>query len=158
MVIAIEMVRTQISARKPFRVLLVEDSDNDALLLILQLKKAGYNPIYERVDSIEGFQAALEKPGWDIIISDYFLPDFNGLETLRILKDRGLEIPCLIVSGKTGEETAVDTMKAGAKDFIVKDNLSRLGPAIERELQEAVVRKERRQTEEKLRSNELSPI
>jgi signal transduction histidine kinase len=134
------------------RLLIVEDSEDDALLLVLQLKEAGYDLVYDRVDTAAKLQAALDKPGWDIVISDYVLPGFSGLETLKIIRDRGLDIPCLIVSGKIGEETAVAAMKAGAKDYIMKDNLQRLGPAIERELREAAVHQERRQAEEKLQA------
>jgi signal transduction histidine kinase len=134
------------------RLLIVEDSEDDALLLILHLQQAGYNPVYERVGTLDQLQAALDKPVWDVIISDYILPGFSGLETLKVLQARGLDIPCLIVSGKIGEETAVAAMKAGAKDYIMKDNLQRLGPAIERELREAAVHRESRQAEEKLQA------
>jgi signal transduction histidine kinase len=140
-----------LTANKTIRALLVEDSEDDALLLILQLKKTGYQPVYKRVETIAELRKALDKSKWDIVIADYFLPEFSGLDTLKILQQRNLDIPCLIVSGKMGEETAVEAMKAGARDYIMKDNLSRLGPAIERELQESVSRRQRRLAEEKLR-------
>lgn len=101
---------------KTIRVLLVEDSEDDALLLIMHLNQAGYNPVYERVDTAKKIQEAFDKPGWDVVISDYVLPGFSGLEALKIINDRGLDIPCIIVSGKITDETAVTAMKAGARD------------------------------------------
>jgi PAS domain S-box-containing protein len=138
---------------KNIRLLIVEDSENDAILLVENLKAAGYNPVYERVDTEESFLAALKK-NWDVIISDFVMPEFSGLETLRILHDEGLDIPCLIVSGKIDEETAVPAMRGGAKDYIMKDNLKRLSPAIEREQIESEVRQEKAKIAEKLKDME----
>ena len=139
---------------KTLRILLIEDSEDDALILIRQLCREGYSPVYERVETADQLQAALEKPGWDVIISDYVLPGFSGLDALRIMRERGTDIPCLIVSGKIGEETAVTAMKAGAKDYIMKDNLKRLGPAIEREIEEWESKQKRELAEKALREKE----
>lgn len=144
---------------KVIYILLVEDSEDDALLMTAQLTRDGCRIMYERVDNEAAFRAALDKTGWDIIISDYVLPEFGGLETLKITREKGLDIPCLIVSGKIDEETAVAAMKAGARDYIMKDNLKRLWPAVKRELAEAEVRREREKAEKLLRENEkLSSI
>ncbi len=132
---------------KPLRVLLVEDSEDDALLLLHQLRRGGYEPIYERVDTPEEMERALrvaderDEP-WDIVISDYFMPRFSGSDALTLLKRLGYEdMPFIVVSGKAGEETAVEMMRAGAQDYITKENMARLNPAIERELGEARARK-----------------
>ncbi|HYA13391.1 MAG TPA: ATP-binding protein [Syntrophales bacterium] len=132
-------------------VLIVEDSEADTLLVIRILNRGGYDTTYERVDSAEAMRGALRKESWDLIISDYLMPGFSGTAALALLKKTGLDIPFIIVSGKIGEETAVEVMKAGAHDYIMKDNLQRLVPAIDRELKEAVVRRERRQAEEELK-------
>jgi signal transduction histidine kinase len=135
---------------KPLRVLIIEDSEDDTLLLVRQLKKDGYNPLYERVDSAAGVEDALQKQTWDIVISDYVLPEFSGLEVLNRLQENRLDIPCIIMSGRITDETAVAAMKAGARDYVMKDNLKRIGPAIERELAEAEVRRSRSKAEEEL--------
>lgn len=144
---------------KSLRIIIVEDSEDDAELLLRQLKQSGYNPAYEIIDTAAAFNAALDKPGWDLVLSDYILPAFSGLEVLKILQARKLDIPCLIVSGKIDEETAVASMRAGAKDYIMKDNLQRLGPAIKRELAELAVKRECDLAEKTLREKEkLSSI
>jgi CheY-like chemotaxis protein len=140
---------------KPLRVLIIEDSEDDALLLLRQLKKDGYIPAYERVDSAEGLQAALKKQNWELVISDYVLPRFSALEALRFLQDHDYDIPCIIMSGRITDETAVAAMKAGARDYVMKDNLKRIGSAIERELAEAEVRRARRKTENELARAQL---
>lgn len=134
---------------KPLRALIVDDSENDALLVLRELNRSGYAVTHERVDTAADLRAALEKP-WDLIISDFVMPQFGGLEALKIVRDKGLDLPFIVVSGKIGEDTAVAAMKSGAHDYIMKTNLKRLGPAIERELREAQVRQERRQAEEML--------
>jgi PAS domain S-box-containing protein len=134
--------------------LIVEDSEDDALLMVRQLRKGGYEPVYELVSTPEGMSAALDRPPWDIIIADYSMPHFSGVAALHLVKDRGLDLPFIIVSGVIGEETAVEAMKAGAHDYLMKGNLARLIPAIERELREARVRKEQRRAEEALRESE----
>lgn len=134
----------------PLRLLIVEDSENDALLLERELTKNGYDLVCERVDSQEAMQSALTSKGWDIVISDFVMPRFSGLEALRILKESGIDIPFIIVSGKIDEETAVEAMRTGADDYILKGNIARLAPAVERELLEAEDRRKRRQAEEEL--------
>ncbi len=135
---------------KPLRVLIIEDSETDALLVIRLLKQGGYDPAYARVESLEAVRDALRQEKWDIILADYSMPGFSGIAALTLLKEMGLDIPFIIVSGTIGEETAVEAMKAGAHDYIMKDNMKRLIPAIDRELQEVVVRRERKQAEEAL--------
>ena len=133
------------------RVLLVEDSEDDAALTLRQLKKAGYVTAYERVDTAKAMRAALAANEWDIILSDYHMPEFSGPAALDVLRESGIDIPFIIISGAIGEETAVEVMRAGAHDYIMKDNLARLVPAIERELREAEVRNIQRRTAEDLR-------
>jgi diguanylate cyclase len=132
---------------KPLRVLIVEDSENDALLLLRGLSRGGFEPQFERVETPEAMAAALSAQPWDIIVSDYSMPHFSGLAALWVLKQSGLDLPFILVSGTIGEDVAVEAMKAGAHDYVMKGNLQRLSSAIERELREAEVRKERKQTE-----------
>ena len=127
------------------RVLIVEDSPADAELVTLELRRASFLPAATRVDAPAALAQALDEQSWDVVISDYQLPGWSGLSALRMLQERGIDAPFIIVSGAIGEETAVDTMKAGAHDYVLKDNLVRLGPAVERELREAQVRRERKQ-------------
>lgn len=141
--------------KNSLRVLLIEDQQSDAILILRELKKAGYEVTAERVDTGVALKDALERQEWDVVISDYVLPGFSGLTALKILREKNLDIPCIITSGRIDEETAVEAMRAGAKDYIMKDNLKRLGPAIERELNELQVRKERRKTQEALQQNEV---
>jgi DNA-binding NtrC family response regulator len=143
--------------KKELRILLVEDSEDDAMLLLRELRKQGYEPLIERVETGSQLDCAVNSGEWDVIISDYVMPSFSGLDALRTMKKSGLDLPFIILSGKIGEETAVDLMKAGAHDYIEKGNMARLAPAIERELQEAEMRKKRREAEATLRrlNNEL---
>src|SRR5215213_8227517 len=135
------------------KVLLVEDSEDDALLLVRMLRRGGYDPAWERVDTPAAMEAALDGGSWDLIISDHSMPAFSSLAALRLLRRKGfVDLPFIIVSGQIGEDTAVAAMKAGAHDYLMKDNLARLNSAIERELREADVRRERRKAEEKYRS------
>ena len=136
------------------RVLIIEDSEDDAFLIMRELQRGGYAVHSKRVDSVPGIQAALEQENWDLIISDYNLPGFDGLHALRIFKSFGLDMPFLLISGAIGEEIAVDAMKSGAKDYIKKDNLARLVPAVGRELREVQVRKERQHVKEMLDASE----
>ena len=135
---------------KPLRVLLVEDSEDDAVLLTRELQKGGYKPTIERVDTPEAMKKALTDQKWDIVISDYVMPKFSGLDALKILQKTEHDLPFIIVSGKIGEETAVEVMRAGAHDYIMKNNLKRLCPAIERELADVEIRKDRIETKEEL--------
>lgn len=139
---------------KPLRVLIIEDSEDDMLLLVRNLRQGGFDPIYQVVESAESLRAALETQTWDVIISDYALPQFNGLAALEVLKKMELDLPFIIVSGTIGEETAVAAMKAGAHDYLMKSNLFRLGPVVERELQEARGRRERKRAETALGESE----
>ena len=143
---------------KQLRILLVEDSEDDAALLKRALKKGGIQPIIERVETAESMKKTLKKQEWDVVIADYVLPRFSGLEAIKVIKEIGYDLPFIIVSGKIGEDTAVDAMKAGAHDYIMKGNLARLIPAIEREIEESKIRQKEREAEEKLIQsyNELS--
>jgi two-component system, NarL family, sensor histidine kinase UhpB len=141
-------------ASQLLRLLLVEDSEDDAILLLRMLRRGGYEPSCQRVDTPQAMEAALANPSWDLVIADYVIPGFGGLPALQLLKDRGLDIPFIMVSGQMGEDTAVAAMKAGAHDYLRKDNLVRLVPAIGRELREAEVRRARNQAIEALRESE----
>ena len=136
---------------KPLRVLIIEDSEDDTLLLLRELKRGGYEVEFERVDTAADMQSALNQKSWDLILSDYSMPEFNAPQALELLKASGLDVPFIISSGTIGEETAVAALKAGANDFLVKGKFARLEPAIERELREAESRRERRRAEEQLR-------
>ncbi|MCG3117882.1 MAG: EAL domain-containing protein [Candidatus Manganitrophus sp. SA1] len=136
---------------RPLRILIIEDSEEDAELLLLALRRAGYELLYERVETPAAMDAALAKQAWDVIVSDYTMPNFSGPAALRQLKESGRDLPFIIVSGSIGEETAVETMRLGAHDYILKGNLTRLAPAIERELREAQIRCRRKQAEEETR-------
>ena len=121
----------------PLRVLIAEDSEDDALLLVRELKRGGYEPTYERVASAAAMAAALDRRGWDLVIGDHSMPHFSGLTALSLVRERGLDVPFICVSGTISEEMAVAAMKAGANDWVTKGQLKRLLPAIERELREA---------------------
>jgi diguanylate cyclase (GGDEF)-like protein len=137
---------------KLLRVLIIEDSEDDAELLVLELQRSGYQIIHQRVDTkIELHQALNNSQPWDIVLADYSMPQFNAIAALEVLRQEELDLPFIIVSGKIGEETAVAAMKAGAHDYLIKGNLARLIPAIERELREAILREEYRQAQTKLR-------
>ncbi len=135
----------------PLRTLIVEDCQADAELLVRELRQGGYDPIYEQVDTMADMDAALQQQTWDIVISDYVMPQFSGLAALKLLQERDIDLPFIVISGKIGEDIAVETMKAGAHDYIVKGNLGRLIPAIRRELGEVEVRWQRRQAQEEIK-------
>ncbi len=135
-------------------VLIVEDSESDGQLIVRALKKAGYDVVVERVETAEQMRAAWEKRAWDIVISDYSLPQFDGRAALTFLRETGRDIPFIVVSGTIGEETAVAMMKAGAHDYLLKGNLARLTPAVERELAQAEARQERTRAEAALWQSE----
>src|ERR1043166_5799175 len=132
---------------KPLRVLIIEDSENDTKLIAQELRRGGYDVTHERVDTQEGMNQALDKHQWDIIISDHRMPHFSSVAALKLYKERKCDVPFIVVSGSIGEELAVTAMKSGAHDYIMKDNLLRLVPAVERELREAEGRRERKKTE-----------
>jgi PAS domain S-box-containing protein len=132
---------------RPINVLIVEDSENDTLLLLEELKKMGYAPMHKRVQTQREMSDAILERDWDVVISDYVMPNFSGPDALKILTNLKPGLPFITVSGTYGEEAAVHMMKAGASDYIVKNNLSRLVPAIERELETARARRARLKAE-----------
>lgn len=132
----------------PLRILIVEDSEADAELLLRELRRGGYAPEFERVETPEGLDAALARQSWDLIVSDNAMPSFSGMQALKLTQEKGFDIPFIIVSGAIGEDVAVAAMKAGAHDYLMKGSTARLLPAITRELREARMREERRQAEE----------
>lgn len=132
----------------------MEDSEDDALLVIGELRRGGYEPVFERVQTPEAMSQALEGRDWDLVLADYALPGFSAPAALALLQEREIDIPFIVVSGTIGEETAVAAMRAGAHDYMMKGNLARLAPAIERELREAEGRRARRQAEDALRESE----
>ncbi|MDO8586346.1 MAG: SpoIIE family protein phosphatase [Armatimonadota bacterium] len=138
----------------PLRVLIVEDSEDDALIVALELRHGGYDPAFERVETRDGLESALDRQEWDIVLADYRLPGFSGLDALKVVRDRDPEIPFIIVSGQITEETAVEAMKGGAQDYVLKDNLARLSPAVDRELREMQTRREREAMERQLRHSQ----
>jgi PAS domain S-box-containing protein len=133
------------------RLLIVEDSEDDAQLIVRDLKRGGFEPDFTRVDSAAAFRAAVDRGTWDIIISDFNMPQFTGTDALKLLRATDQETPFIFVSGTIGEDVAVEAMRAGAQDYVVKGNLKRLAPAIERELADAAARRERRASEERYR-------
>jgi signal transduction histidine kinase len=132
------------------RLLLVEDNDTDALLLVRQLKKEGFDPDHIQVKTRDEMESALDSGNWDLVVSDYSLPGFGGRDALDLFKSKNLDIPFILVSGTVGEDIAVNIMKGGANDYLMKTHLNRLGPAIKRELEETVMRREKRQAEKEL--------
>lgn len=132
----------------PLRVLLVENSDDDAALIVSELKRGGYEPAWERVDTPAAMVIALNKQTWDIIFSDYTMPHFSGTDVLARVRERELDVPFIFVSDAIAAETAVEAMKAGAHDYVMKSNLKRLLPAVERQLHESAMRRERKRAEE----------
>lgn len=137
----------------PIRVLILEDQEADAELMLHELRRTGFDPSWRRVDSewdyLEGLR---EEP--DVILADYTLPQFDALRALNLMKEHGLDIPFIVVTGTIGEETAVALMKAGAHDYIMKENMMRLAPAVERELHEVEIRRGRSRMTEALKANE----
>lgn len=140
------------TADRTLRVLHVEDSEADVSLLARHLSRAGYNLDSERVETAEAMRAALDARTWDVILCDYSMPHFDAMAALSVLKGTGLDIPFIIVSGTVGEEMAVEAMRAGAQDYLMKENLARLVPTIEREVAESENRRARRSAEEKYRA------
>ena len=141
----------EVGVSRPLRVLIVEDSEDDALLMVRELERGGYECVFERAETAQAMTAALAKQTWDVVLADYSMPHFSAPEALALLQKSGLDLPFIVVSGGIGEDTAVATMKAGAHDYLMKGNLKRLVPAVERELHEAEIRKERKQAEERIK-------
>src|SRR5690242_21944197 len=115
------------------------------MLVVLELRRAGLEPDAERVDTPKATAAAFDRGPWDVVIADYRIPGFSGLEALAMMQERQIDVPFIVVSGAIGEETAVEAMRAGAHDYVLKENLVRLGAAVSRELREAELRKKLRQ-------------
>jgi signal transduction histidine kinase len=134
----------------PLRILFIEDSEADMLLTLRSIRQFGYEPDIRRTDTAEGIDQFFSTWSFDLIISDFSLPFFNGLDALHICRKYDQDIPFLVVSGAIGEEIAVQMMKAGAHDYIMKNNLTRLGAAIQRELREADLRRAQRQKDQQI--------
>jgi len=140
--------------KAPLRVLVVEDSEFDAQMMVSLLRKGGYDVTAERVETADALKAALGNRTWDLVLSDYNLPEFNAPAALQMLKESGLDLPFIIVSGGIGEDIAVAAMKSGAHDYLMKGNLHRLLPAVERELREAANRAGQREAKKALLESE----
>jgi putative nucleotidyltransferase with HDIG domain len=143
---------------KPLRVLIIEDSADDAELLVRELRRGGYEPVFERVETAADMAAALSSNTWDLIVSDHSVWQFDALAALNLLKASGTNVPFIIVSGTIGEERAVETMKAGASDYLVKGKLARLIPVVERELVDAQERRARRAAEQTIRERDQQAV
>ena len=139
---------------RPIRVLIVEDAADDALLMVHALRNGGYDPAFEVVDTPEAMAAALDKQTWDVVLADYVMPHFSAPAALKLLQTRDLDVPFIVVSGNIGEDVAVEAMKTGANDYLMKDNMARLASAVEREAREATGRRKRRQAEGSLRASQ----
>jgi signal transduction histidine kinase len=135
---------------KQLRALIVEDSEQDATLLARELRRGGYDLSFDRVETPDAMCAALDKRTWDIVLSDYSMPRFSAPAALALVRERNLDLPFIIISGTIGEETAVESLRAGAHDFMVKGSLVRLLPAIGREMREADLRAEKKKIQEQL--------
>lgn len=136
----------------PLRVLIVEDSEDDAAMLLRELKRGGYAVEYERVQTEAAMEESLDTRSWDIILSDYSMPEFSAPAALRVLQRKEIDLPFIIISGTVGEDAAVDSMRSGAHDFFAKNHLTRLIPALKRELQEADDRRQHRGVQHELRA------
>ena len=139
---------------EPLRVLVVEDSEDDALLLLRQLRKGGFDPVHRRVQASADMREALSSESWDLVITDYNMPGFDGMAALSVAQELAPDTPCIAISGAIGEESAVELLKSGAGDFIKKGNWARLVPAIHRELRDARTRAERRRAAQALEEAE----
>lgn len=137
------------------RVLIVEDSEFDAQIMVSLLRKGGYEVVFERVEDAEALRSALQSQVWQLVLADYNLPTFNAPAALQVLKETGLDLPFIIVSGGIGEDIAVASMKAGAHDYLMKGNLNRLAPAVDRELREASNRASQRDAKKSMIESEL---
>jgi PAS domain S-box-containing protein len=152
---AVSKLKPKTGDSQSLRVLIIEDSEDDALLVIRALKKGGYAPEYERVETAAAMLSSLKDKTWDIVMSDYGMPHFSGEKALALLKETNIDIPLIIVSGSIGEETAVECMRLGACDYFMKGNLTRLSAAVGRELAEAQSRRERRIAEQSVIASEF---
>jgi DNA-binding NtrC family response regulator len=140
--------------KKKIKILIAEDSEDDAALLVRRIKKDGLDPVYKRVNSLKEMKNAINKEEWNIILSNYNMPNFSGLDAINLLRQKNSDIPLIIISGTVGEDAAVKTIRKGANDYLTKDNLVRLVPSIRRELQEAEIKRERREALDELVKSE----
>src|SRR5581483_4671462 len=145
--------RGEVIMNAPLNVLILEDRPADAELMVEELRKAGFEPAWRRVDTERAYVEALH-PALDLILSDHSLPQYDSVRALERFKQSGLDIPFIIVSGKIGEELAVDQMKRGAADYVLKDRLARLGQAVIHALEEKRLRAEERRAEQQVRDRE----
>lgn len=152
---ATDQLKNTNGAKPPLSVLVVEDSEFDARMLVGLLKSGGFIPTFKRVETASEMVEALNHEKWEVILADYNLPEFSAPKALEVLRDTKLDIPFIIVSGGIGEDTAVAAMRAGANDYLMKGNLARLVPAVERELRDAAVRESRRKAIKELRESEM---
>src|SRR5438093_462216 len=140
--------------KRTLRMLIIEDSEEDAQFLVRRLERSGSNPVWKRVDTIESLRVALAEETWDIAFSDHSMPGLGIRDALALVKERGLDFPVIVLSGAIKEEDAVAMLSAGAQDYVLKNNLSRLVPVVERELRSAQVRREREEIEKVQRENQ----
>ena len=152
---ATDQLKDTNGAKLPLSVLVVEDSEFDARMLVGLLKSGGFIPTFKRVETASEMVEALNHEKWEVILADYNLPEFSAPKALEVLRNTKLDIPFIIVSGGIGEDTAVAAMRAGANDYLMKGNLARLVPAVERELRDAAVRVSRRKAIKELRESEM---
>ena len=152
---ATDQLKDTNGAKLPLSVLVVEDSEFDARMLVGLLKSGGFIPTFKRVETASEMVEALNHEKWEVILADYNLPEFSAPKALKVLRNTKLDIPFIIVSGGIGEDTAVAAMRAGANDYLMKGNLARLVPAVERELRDAAVRVSRRKAIKELRESEM---
>lgn len=129
---------------KPIEVLMVEDVENDAQLLAAELRRGGFEVAFERVDTAAGLRTALDRKAWDVVLCDFTMPGFSGEAARKIAQTVDADRPFIYVSGTLGEDVAVEAVKSGANDYVLKNNLKRLVPVVERELREAKLRREHR--------------
>src|SRR5258708_4097194 len=139
------------SSERPLRLLLVEDNEDDVDLLLRELRRGHFDVTWERVQTATAMRERLERSTWDLVVSDYSMPEFTALRAIAVLKESGIDLPFIVLSGTITEENAVETLRAGAHDFISKDKLARLLPAVQRPLREGEARKDRPPREQALR-------
>ena len=143
-----------VPARSELNLLIVEDAEIDAGLMVRELTQFGYSVTWHRLESAAALEEALQTQSWDVVLSDYAMPSFSGLEALSIVRTVDQDLPFILISGTIGEEIAVEAMLAGANDYLLKDRMARLGPAVERELREVNERRALKRAEEALRASE----
>jgi len=138
----------------PLRLLLVDDSPTDAKLIVEALRRAGLELVFDRADTAQAMRAALDKGGVDAVLCDWSMPKFSAMRALALVREMGLDLPFILVSGTIGEEAAVEAMRAGANDYVLKDNIARLAPALEREIRDGSEREARRRSDAALHLSE----